>query len=450
MKGIAIVGTLVLSGLAAAAEFTGLGRDVVSTMAAKAGIGLPEDELGWMDDVELNASDLKRIAEITGQGHGSNLSVIRSMQAGARGSLTRRDFELLRQDRRRARAAYPDVAEDQLIAGRWFSVALSDRVPGRFCTSGNSNGTKGSDGKWYLDGGCLLAVVNPQYDRRADAATTKKVLAELKDGKRQKRLAHVRRWGYGSMSSGSGGIGGAESSVLVEANPDPLPTNKEPGGAHIAGKAVILLDGRDRYEFPFDAADWIDPPYSREALVAFAVSKGAVRTENVREPEKPWIVRDGMLARGQSMAPGRLGRSRWNAEKDDFDNIDIGPDAPASWVLDGVFGMSYVPAPDNGERRSEPDKPWYVVITYYGYPTTASGGWTEKDAKAALVDFVTGRTYSSANEDFETLNRGNLKEARATQIPPGPDVQLLVDRGRPIRPKPEVGRGQVSYSPGRP
>jgi hypothetical protein len=421
---------------------SGFGHDAVSIATDKMGITMQHEKLGWMDDAELTASDRQRIAAITGTSQDSNLSVIRSIQSGSRGHITRNDFELLRQDRRRARASYPDVRDDDLMQSGWFNVGMSDRVPMDFCSSHNSNGTQGADGKWYLDGGCYLSFVKAKYTERADAATTKRVLAEIKDGERQKRVAHIRRWGYYTSSSGTGG------SITVCAYPDPLPLNEEADDMHIAGKAIIVIDGKDRYEFAFDASDWINPPFWGAELEKLAQSKGAVRTDYVKPPSKPWVVKDGLLARGQTGAPGRLYQSMWNAEKDDYDDTDIGPDRPASWVLEHPFGLAYLPAPDNGERVSEPGKPWYVVASYYGFTPQVSGGWTEQEAKDLLPKLQTGQSWGMQGQDHAQLNQGNLREARATQITPGPGMLVLVDRSLPVQPQKTRDPHYVSYSPG--
>lgn len=420
----------------------GSGRSVVQVIAEPLGLAPLPDHLGWLDSAELTDAQRARIAAITGSGQASNLSVIRSIPGGSRGSLTRLDFELLRQDRRRAQAAYPDVASGDLLSAGWFSVDMAARVPDSFCTSGNSNGTQGSDGKWYLDGGCYLSVVKAEYPARADAATAKKALADIQDGKRARRVAHIKRWGYDTWWSGTGGSGS------VDCYPDPLPSNEEADDRHIAGKAVIILDQKDRYEFAFDASDWVDPPYGREGLETLALAKGAVRTDYVKPPAKPWVIKDGLLARGQAGTPGRLYQSMWNPDKDDYDNTDIGPATPASWVLEHPFGLAYLPAPDNGERRSEPGRPWYVVASYYGSSAQVSGGWTEQEAKAALPKLATGFTIGMQGQDHAQLNHGNLREARATQDPPGAGVLMLPDRSLPVRPPKAPDSNYVRYSPG--
>lgn len=419
----------------------GFGKEVVSVIAKKTWIEMQYEKLGWMDEIELSTSDHKRIAEITGVRYESNLSTIHSIQGRSRSNLTREDFELLRQDRRRAKAAYPDVKDDDLYAFGWFNVDMSDQVPDSFCTSHNSNSTQGIDGKWYLDGGCLLSYVNSKYPNRAGAGVTKKIFADLNNEKHQKLITHIQRWGYSMGWDSTGGSG------KVNSNPDPLPSNIEADDTNIAGKAVIVLDNKDRYEFAFDASDWVNPPYGREGLEKLALSKGAVRTEYVQPPTKPWIIKDGLLARGQTGMRGRLYQSIWNAEKDNYDNFDIGPDKPASWVLEQPFGLAYLPAPDNGERLSEPGKTWYVVASYYGSTTQVSGGWTEQEAKDLLPKLLTGFSFGMQGQDHAKLNHGNLHEARATQIPPSVGVLLLPDRSMPVQPKKSSDPTHISYSP---
>lgn len=418
--------------------FSGIGRDAVSAAASTAGLTLPHSKLGWLDDAKLAPADIRRIASIKGEAHDSDLSIIQSIQSGFRGGVTRRDFELLRQDRRRAQSAYPEVKSDDLYAGIWINVDFSSRVPDSFCNSGNSNGTQGSDGKWYLDGGCYVSVVKAEYPKRADAATTKRVLAELKDADRQKTFAQIKKWGYFTSWGGTGGSG------AVSCYPSPLPTNQEETDTIIPGKCVVILDS-DRYEFSFDPADWVSPPFWREGLEKFAKAKGAVKTAYKPSPEKPWVLKDGLLARGEACPAGRLCFSQWNG--DGYDNKDIGPDAPASWVLESPFGLAFLPAPDNGERRSESGKLWYVVASYYGYPAQASAGWSEAEAKAALPKLQTGQTWGMQGQSQEEINRGNLREARATQTRPE-NVQMLADRALPSQPQKERDPNYVPYSAG--
>jgi len=418
---IPLAGTLIL---ATFLWVTGWGSDAISIAADTAGITFTTDKLGWMDDELLAESDRRRIAAITGTSYGDDLGVIRAVQSGSRGNLTRRDFELLRQDRRRAQAAYPDVKPDDLYANGWFNVDLSARVPDKFCTSGNSNGTQGADGKWYLDGGCYLSYVKPQYAKRADAATTKRVLAELKDGERQKKLAHIQRWGYYSSWSGTGG------SQSISCYPEPLPSSEEADDTHVAGQCVLIIDEKTKYVFPFVASDWLDQPRD---LVKVAEAKGAQPVDYIRV-SKPWTIKDGLMARGQTGSPGRLYWSHFNWEKDDYDNEDIGPDTPESWVLERPFGISYLPAPDNGERRSVPGKSWYLVASYYGFTSQVSGGWDENECKAAMPKLSTSFSFGMQGQDPEELNRGNLKEARCTQAPLLAGATVLADRAIPVQP----------------
>lgn len=288
----------------------------------------------------------------------------------------------------------------------------------------------------------LNISIDPSIVATVQFAVTERVLAELKDSMRHKRLAHIKRWGYSTSWIGTGGSG------RVECHPDPLPSNEEADDTHVAGKAVIILDQKDRYEFAFDASDWVDPPYWREGLEKLALAKGAVRTDYVKPPAKPWVIEDGLLARGQLGTPGRLYQSMWNSDKDDYDNTDIGPDTPASWVLERPFGLAYLPAPDNGERRSEPGKPWYVIASYYGFASQVSGGWTEQEAKALLPKLQTAHSFGLQGQDQAQLNHGNLREARATQNHPSGDMLVLSDKTVPIPPPKSPDQNYVSYYPG--
>jgi hypothetical protein len=206
------------------------------------------------------------------------------------------------------------VKPDDLLSGAWFAVDLADRVPDSFCSSGNSDSTQGADGKWYLYGRCYLSVVRAAYRKRADAATTKRVLAELRDGTRQRRLAHLRRWGYDTWWGGTGG------SASVHCYPDPLPSDQEADDRHVAGQCVVVLDEKIKYVFPFVATDWLSPPFDKAGLAKLAESKGALAADYTAPAAKPWTVKDGLLARGQTCPPGRLCWSSFNWDKDDYDN----------------------------------------------------------------------------------------------------------------------------------
>jgi hypothetical protein len=424
-------------------DMSGYTDDIISIFFQKTGIVMPHDKLGRMDNEPFTESDRERAASLSGQTYGSNEGVIRAIQSFSRGSITKRDFELLRQDRRRAMAAYPDVNQDDLFINGWVQVDFSARIPMDWCSSGNSNGTTGADGKDYLDGGCYMSFVSAKYPNRADTDTTKRVLAELKDVGRQKQLARLAKRGYFSSWWGTGG------SASYHCYPDPLPSGEEADDLHIPGQCVVVFDERTKYVFPFVTAEWLNPPYSQEAVEKLAISKGVTASAYTPAPSKPWVMRDGSLARGQTCAPGRLCRSMWNSEKDDYDNTDIGPADPASWVLEVFLGMpmGYIPAPDNGEKHSDPAKPWYLAISYYGCPTQVSGGWSEAEAKAVLSKFTTGMTYPLDGRDFASANQGNLNEARATQIRPN-GAAMLADRALPVAPAKMTDPSQVPYSPG--
>src|SRR6202521_5933570 len=137
LSGISIV-VCAVGAVVVAANLLGVMPHIATTHPIQplAALGIFDypDKLGWMDDEVLSAADTRRVAQLSGAGYGSDEGVITAMQSGARGEVDRRDFELLRQDRRRAQAAYPDVSPDDLYAGAWVSVGLSAKVPDTFCT----------------------------------------------------------------------------------------------------------------------------------------------------------------------------------------------------------------------------------------------------------------------------------------------------------------------------
>lgn len=365
-------------------------------------------------------SDESRLAAIAGSGSSSDglHTLFQKVK------LNNSDVKIIRQDVRRAMAAYPDIDEERLLTSRWFAFDKAARVPSK--GFGNSHGTQNPITKEYYLESAYMSVVRPEYPNRADEATTEHILTELKDGKRQKRLSHIKRWGYSTSWGGTGGTGS------INCYPDPLPSSEEEDDRHVAGQCVIILNGKTKYVFPFLATDWVDPPYTD--LEKFAESKSAKPIAHVASAPKPWVIEDGLLSRGQIGALGRLYQSHFNWDKDDYDNEDIGPDTPESWVLERPFGLAYLPAPGNGERRSVPGKPWYVVASYYGFATQASGGWTEAEAKSALPNLVTSFSFGMQGQSVEELNRGNLREARCTQIPPNDVAMILADRTLPKQP----------------
>ncbi|MBV9863312.1 MAG: hypothetical protein JO267_14325 [Alphaproteobacteria bacterium] len=230
-------------------------------VSEKVGLRDP-DKLGWMDDQPYTEADRQRVAQITGvsypegtmgqEGSDGHLRVIREIQAGVQSDLTRRDFELLRQDRRRAMAAYPDVSTDDLVIGRWFQVDPSARIPMSW-GGPNADGTKIGE-EWYLDGGTYLSVVAPQYPNRASAEETKAFFADLKSKRLRERLART------SVSWARGGSGGQLSVDCKD------------------GQCVVIQADEwsrtgHKYTFPFVAAEWSADPGTMEdikALPSFA------------------------------------------------------------------------------------------------------------------------------------------------------------------------------------
>ncbi len=252
------------------------------------------DKLGWLDDAVLSEGDYARAAALSGSGYGDNLGVIRSIQAGSRGNVTRRDFELLRQDRRRASAAYPDVNSDELFSGTWLNVSLSARVPDSFCTSHNSNGTQGSDGKWYLDGGCYVSIVKPQYTERANAADTKRHFAELKARQLAERTERLRADGPFSMWGGTGG----SMSVRLDKQTRMV----------VITRAQEWAATAKRWTMPFVPEEWTDTNAGDLEAIKKLPSFAQATEEDIKvSPSGTSIVssgQGGVLMPGESMTVG--------------------------------------------------------------------------------------------------------------------------------------------------
>lgn len=233
----------------------GVGAMLITAIAAAfilpSALAMQPSKLGWMEDMPFSDSDRARLAALSGQGFDSNLSSIRAMQGGFSGDLTRRDFELLRQDRRRARAAYPNVDQDKLFNDAWFNVPLSSKVPDSFCTSGNSNGTQGDDGKWYLDGGCYMATVRPEFTKRASPEETKAFFVALKAKETADTIKRLQTDGYMFSAGGSGG------SLSVDCT--------SAKGCVVTQADEWASKGHE-YRFPYVPEEWASQPFDMDAI----------------------------------------------------------------------------------------------------------------------------------------------------------------------------------------
>jgi hypothetical protein len=261
---------IISGGLGLAASIAYLGGAPVVTPAIDSvleGTGLSSpDKLGWLDDKPLTDADRVRIAEIAGNSFNDggyrigpppgHMAVIQNIMAGHASDISRRDIELLRQDRRRAEAAYPDVDRDKLLRGVWLQISLDARIPDDWNTSGNGDGTM-VDGKWYLDGGMYTAVVRPEYPDRAPAEATKAYFAERKAKETALKLARTEY----SLS-----WGGTDGSLLIDC---------KDGMCKVEQADEWATQGK-RYTFPFVAAEWIDDPGGMDEikkLPSFAQAK---------------------------------------------------------------------------------------------------------------------------------------------------------------------------------
>jgi hypothetical protein len=229
-------------------------------------------EPGYLDNAPLTEADRHRLSEIATllhPEHGGDLTVIRAIQAGHRSTLTRRDFELLHQDIRRARAAYPDVDPDKLLLGGWAQVDLSARIPMSASRSLNASGSRGGDGVWYLDGPVYKSYVAPEYPERASPEETARFHAALRERWRGVQLARTEvRWSsVGSKERLTVNCWEAECSVTHA---------EEPTGQEHS------------WTFPFVAAEWVDDPRTLPEIRALPSFAGA--TERIIDRARPGVV----------------------------------------------------------------------------------------------------------------------------------------------------------------
>lgn len=229
---------------------------VADTAQRVMGLDLHPKTLGWMDETKaFSDADRKRLAEIAGQVHVDSVDSIRAIQSGERARLTRRDFELLRQDRRRAIAAYPDLPLADLLEPGWLNVSYRDHVPVAFCSSGNFSSTAEKDGgPAYLDGPCYMETVKASYTDRTDGPTANRVLAELRSRTAEERTRERAENGYHLAVVGSGGS---------------LSMNCEPGGKCVVTRAAEWSKRATRWTFDYVPSEWTGDPTMFESFPSF-------------------------------------------------------------------------------------------------------------------------------------------------------------------------------------
>jgi hypothetical protein len=257
--GFAVAAAALVLLLASAGPMPGRFADAVRRLA---GVGPYPDSPGWMDcDGPLSDDDRARIADIVARARPNSVDVIADIQAGVGSDLSRRDFELLRQDRRRAAAAYPDVAVGELVDYGWFEVDYRQKVPESYCSSGNYSSTLDPGGQAFLDGPCYLGFVRDGYRERTDGPTATRVLAERMARAKAERAGGREEKGYHFAAAGSGG------SLVVDC---------EAGGKCVVTKAGEWATRGTRYTFDYVPSEWGGDPLAYESLPSF---KGAVSEE---------------------------------------------------------------------------------------------------------------------------------------------------------------------------
>lgn len=164
----------------------------------------PQDILGAMENVELTAADKTRLTALRQQASTNDYEAIQQMLKDEASTVTRHDFELLRQDRRRAIAGNPGVETKNLLKSMKLNVSSAARIPAAW--AGANAPTKTVDGIAYLSGDVLQSFVAIDYPDRADAETTNAFFAERKQKIRDRQLQLLRKKGPLFTSFAPGGI----------------------------------------------------------------------------------------------------------------------------------------------------------------------------------------------------------------------------------------------------
>lgn len=245
MRALLIVASVAVAGCAAVgilAEQGAVPKGLARAAHDIADVNLYPSTPGWLDrSGPLSQADRDRLAELRGIGRDDAGQVIRILQTGARSDLSRYDFELLRQDRRRAMAAYPDVDPDRLLTGRWFAVAYADKVPEDFCGGNASTTAEGPGATRYLDGPCFMAMVAAEFPDRTDGPAATRFLEERRAKQRAEREARMAVEGYRVARAGSGGS---------------LSIDCKAGGKCVVERAEEWAKRGKRWTFGFVPSEW--------------------------------------------------------------------------------------------------------------------------------------------------------------------------------------------------
>ena len=184
MRRFATLLALLLVGFALTFARTPRGRDAAEPLSVRLGIEAPTRR-GFLDDAVLSPAQVARIARVRVSGAVDEVGAV----LGRGLALDRTDAELLRQDLRRAQAAYLDATLELLADERWMRFDPSKRVPTSW--GGGNSSSVVVDGRDYLEA-ALEAVVKPSYPDRADAAATRAFFAAREARRRAGLLARRR------------------------------------------------------------------------------------------------------------------------------------------------------------------------------------------------------------------------------------------------------------------
>jgi hypothetical protein len=120
-------------------------------------------QVGVLDDYEFDDYDKARIEALA-------RASVHGWRANDYPHVTRYDVELLRQNVRRAIAAYPELKPSEILSERFMRIDVNSRIPLEWMHS--TCDSQMVDGKWYATNMCSLVFVKPEFFRRASPKQT--------------------------------------------------------------------------------------------------------------------------------------------------------------------------------------------------------------------------------------------------------------------------------------
>lgn len=175
--------------------------------------------------------------------------------------ITQRDFDVLREDSRRAVAAYPNLSDEDLFERHEVWIHESQKVPAHPYGGYNYQATQGKDGVMYLNGLCSVWTIKPQYTKRVSKEEADAFLAERKQREGDERFLRLKEKGPDNSFFGCSGFGSVNlaynkkmGKITVTFHKSETTTSQTSDG-----KLVIVdksVEQPETWTFPFDPYEW--------------------------------------------------------------------------------------------------------------------------------------------------------------------------------------------------